>query len=478
MPRIVETPMWAKQRELAALVLDPNPTYTQIATGGSRGGGKSTSVGRCHVLAALAYPRLHSVIIRRGTEEIINNYKDQIQEFTRELGVQNAFKYLEQKHFFRCLNGSKISLSFISEEKDYRKHIGQEYGLISLTEGQEHEKKRWTDMGGSNRAGLSDYTPRMTVDFNPGGIGQEWLTEMFVNPQTRPAHCKWIPTWIWDCPSTMLKNPNYISKNLMDLPDWQMKQWLWGRFDVMAGKYFVIPPWLIKTSIKQGLVANEDPSKIDIPRWADWSAGVDYGDTSPFAVEYNAKWQDLWTGKEHIHTVREIYEANLDLDQQAYRVRDKETELRDLGFLHDNRVDYYADPSVARKTPGESEDQSRSIASTWKKYGFYVRAARTNERIYGWKLMKMLLRHGVWTIDGDCKALLSEMGTAVANGSPGPPVDEDIKQGLNVKDHALDGQRYDLVSVFPRGYSEPELDPISQMPFVDRDLPRVPEAVR
>lgn len=468
MPRIVEVKKWAKQREFEGYVLAKEPTFTCIGTGGSRGGGKSEGVATTHVDCALAYPNLQSIILRKGTEDIIQNYKYRILSYLKtELNAPDAFKYLEGKHYFRGINGSEIRLGFISDEKSYGRYLGQEYGLISLTEAQEHERKRWDDMGGSNRRGRwCDYIPRMTADFNPGGIGTEWQIDLFVNEKTRPAHYKWIPSYIWDCPSTIFKNPNYIREKLAGLPNWQMKQWLLGKFDVVAGQYFVIPPHLIRRSVPAMLVDNPDPEVIAIPRWADWSGGVDYGDAKPFAVAFTAKWKDSWTGQEHVHLVAEIYEANLDPDKQAERVAEKEQELRDRGLLH-GEVVYYADPSVVRKVPTVGEQTSRDIASMWRRYGFVTKSARTNNRVYGWKLMKTLWRHGVFTIDPDCQAFRYEAGAAVNNGAPGPPIDEDIKQGTNVRDHILDGTRYNLVSIFPRGYEEEKIvDPLGRSPVV------------
>lgn len=466
MPRVVETAAWGKQREFIDAVLAKSPTKTCVGTGGSRGGGKSTITGRAHVLAGLAYPHLKSIILRMGTESVIQNYRDQIQLFLKEIGASSAYRYLEGKHYFRGVNGSDIHLGFIAKEADYGKYLGQEYGLISLTEAQEHVRKKWDDMGGSNRAGSSSYVPRRTADFNPGGIGSEWQVELFVNPKTRPNNYQWIPSFIWDCPSTIIKNPNYIRENLMVLPPWQQKQWLWGKFNALAGQYFTIPPHLIRVSVPAMLVDNPDPGVIAIPRWAEWSAGVDYGDSKPFAVTFTAKWKDNWTNAEHVHMAAEIYEANLDPDKQAERVAEKEQELRDSGLLHGTVV-YYADPSVSRKVASVGEEQSRDIASMWRRYGFVTRAARTNNRVYGWKLMKTLYRHGIFTIDPNCQAFLYESNTAVANGAPGPPIDEDIKQGTSVRDHALDAARYDMVSIFPRGYQEEKVvDPLGRSPVV------------
>lgn len=457
MPRVIETEMWSKQRELTELVLEKTPRYRRIGTGGSRGGGKSTVTGRSHVLACLKYPRLRTIILRKGTEDVVHNYRDQVQQFLQDHGLNLTFRYLEGKHYFRGINGSSIRLGFIAQEKDYGRYLGHEYGLISLTEAQEHERKRWGDMGGSNRAGGSDYVPRMTADFNPGGIGNDWLNELFVDPKTRPDHYYWIPTWIWDCPSTIIKNPNYIKENLLGLPEWQVKQWLWGRFDALAGQYFVIPPWLIKKAIPKDVVESAEPDVIEIPQWAQWSCGVDYGDEVPFALVYAAKWRDLWTNREHVHFVKEVYEANLDLDQQAIRAMEAEADLRERGLLH-GRVVYYGGMDIKKKQPSESDQMSRTIAQVWKKYGFRVKPCRTNNRVYGWKLMKMLYRHEVLTVDESCKAFLNESFNAKANGAPGPPIDEDIQQAANLPDHALEAGRYNLVSIFPHGYKAPKTE--------------------
>jgi len=434
--------------------LKEDPEYTVLGYAGGRSAGKSYATALLHMLVALKYPLVKTLILRRGQESVVVNYRDTILTLARQLGLEKAFRYYA-KHYFKVANGSFIYLGFIDDPRDYEKYLGSEYGLISLTEASQHSEDRWDDLSGSNRAGMSDYVPRMTLDTNPGGKGAGWIEDRFGlrDPSTRlPGHL-WIPAYIWDCPTALIKNPHYVEQNLKHLPAWQRKQWIFGRFDVLAGSYFRMDERYFLSAIPENPAVayptEDPPGKITIPRWAQWWGGVDYGDASPFAVLFGARWTDPYTGRTHMHIVREIYQANLDLDEQAFLVQETEDRLRQEGLLHGNVV-YYADPSVGRATPMLSSSLSRSIAEIWRRCGFYTRPARSNERIPGWKLIKHLLYRGELTIDRSCKALRGEMAMAVVEGAPGPPKSEDIQQGPNIKDHALDALRYLIVSTFRR----------------------------
>ena len=406
------------------------------------------------------YGQTKGLIIRRTQSAADQSLKSEIDKVIKMLGIPaSTIKYRVNDKLFLFPNGSSIKLGYCKQAEDYAQYMGVEYADIAFEELTQHEEEKWNLVGGSNRSNNPNCKAKRWGNCNPGGIGHAWVKERFVDPDTRVKGSLFIQSLIQNNLATLENDPSYCKRVLDVLPDWQRRQWRDGNWDAMAGAYFSLPSHLIRPTYEP-LRQDNPADAIEIPYWATWYGGVDFGSAAPFVTLFIAKWQDA-SGMNHSHVAREIYKANLHLDQQAEQVLEIQELLRDQTICNTDQITYYGDPAIAKRTESIAAEAGKTIRSTWANYKFYVLPAHTNGRVPGWQLLRYLLYKGIITIDPSCKALINEIKSAIYEGTKagGSPTGEDIQQGTDVPDHALDALRYFIVSTFRVGFSQREIDP-------------------
>lgn len=417
--------------------------------GGARGGGKTWASSAAAVLLCLRHQNARGLILRKGQAPVTKQYRDTIKHILASLGMKHAATWIQNERLFRFQKtGSEIHLGYITREQDYEIYQGLEYGFIALEEAVQHTAASWDAVSGSRRSKSPTMKPRRWLTCNPGGIGQQWVKERFVNPITRwPGHL-WIKSTIRDCPATIASNPDYVSGILLKQPAWRVRQWLDGDWDSQAGSYF---------DMDFGTVIRES---TDIPRYAEWYGGVDWGWNAPFATVWIATWKDyipdatglIFKEVDRAHVVAEVYEKGLYLDEQARKVHEVERELEQKHKMYAEECVYYGDWSIGQAIEGERETQGRTKARVWSDHGFDVSPVRRHSRVAGWQLLREMMKSGVLTIAPECKSLLNELSGAVYE-TPDSGDDEDMSD--ECPDHALDALRYAVVSIYGLDYASP-----------------------
>ena len=449
----------APQRHFLNSVLRDD-TVDTICYGGARGGGKTFVSASGMTLRRIEYPKTRGLMLRRTQSASDQNLKAEIDKVIDMLGIPyRAVKYKVNDRLFEFPNRSTIKLGYCKLDSDYQQYMGTEYTDICFEEGTQHPKTAWDLVGGSNRSNVRNCRPKRWMTANPGGIGHTWVLRDFIDPLSRLDGVLYIPSLIANNYAQLENDPGYTRRVLDVLPDWQRRQWRDGDWNAIAGAYFSMPSEMIRPTFDPSRSDNPE-NAIQIPYHAVWYGGVDFGSSAPFAVQWVAKWKDS-NGKNHAHVVKELYRANLHLDEQAEHVNEIEELLREKSLLNAERVIYYGDPAIKKKIESVSTEAGATIRSTWALHKFYVLPAHTNARVPGWELMRYLIHRGILTVDPSCRALISEMRGAIYEGTKagGAPTGEDIEQGSEVSDHQLDSLRYCLASTFRIGFSERDIDP-------------------
>lgn len=419
----ISIPCSVTQRQFLDAVLNDD-TVDMVGFGGARGGGKTMVSCLAMVLRRLKYANTRGLMLRRTQSSADQSLKNEIEKVLGLLGIpRGGVRYRVHDRTYIFPNGSTILLGYCQNDEDYTRYLGVEYADIAWEELTQNARANFDRVNGSNRSNNAACRPKIWATCNPGGIGHGWVKEMFVDAGTRNGNVLFIQSLIKHNLASLEQDPGYVKRVLDPLPDWQRAQWRDGNWEAIAGAYFEINPAQV--------------IKRDVPYWASWYGGVDWGRVDPFSVVYLAKWQD-WEGRNHAHLEVEIYKPGLHLDEQAEKVHETEESLRTIQNANFHSVIYYADPSVAKATEGLATEAGRTIRSTWANHDFYVLPAHTNARVPGWQLLRYLLYKGILTISPNCRALLSELRSAVYEGtkSGGEPTGEDIDK--NCKDHALD----------------------------------------
>jgi hypothetical protein len=370
------------------------------------------------------------------------------QAFIRRLGLKmgsrfsGGIQWLEKEKRFHFPNGSMMQVGYCgTKASDWEQYVGQQWDDIWFEQAEQWQEHIYDNLRSSNRRSTGNTTcdVRTLVTFNPGGIGSEWVRRRIVEPLSRDNGIKFFKSMVRENYATLERDPSYILRSLSKITDPILRQqWLEGDWDAKGNVFFQLSP---PGHEKPGTVSEED-----VPFYADWYGGVDWGRDKPFAYLIGATWRDN-KGLRHLHIAAEVYVTHRELDEQAILALECERNLR-LRHPHMHDVEQrWADWSTSNPIEGESTEQTRTKASVWRKYGFNTYASRRTARSSGWELLKYLIRHQILTISPDCVNLIREFKSAVkANGH------EDIDQN-RCEDHALDALRYMITNIFPLDFS-------------------------
>jgi phage terminase large subunit len=444
-PRQVKIMATSAQREVLQRFLFDGPETSTVATGGTRFGGKTWTGANCIGLACLMHSGLRGLALRTVLKASDLNMGEELkQAFFRPMGLplgsrrRGEIQHLVADHQFHFPNGSLIQLGFCKRPNDWEQHLGLQWDFIWWEQAEQFTEDSYDKLGGSNRPNNTDFSPKVLLTFNPGGIGAPWIKRRVVDPETRDARAIYVPSHIDDCPATLERDPGYIIRSLNKTKDPILRaQWRKGDWDALSGIYFRLLP---DDGERLGTI-----QEVKVPYYAEWYGGVDWGGSKPFAYLVVAQWKDA-RGKDRIHVVGEVYEGGLDLDIQAERALQLDAQLR-KEYPRYEVVMRMADPSTANPIEGESTEQSRSKAEIWAKHGFTTYPSMKYGRTSRWELFKYLMRHRIMTIDPSCVNLIRELRGAVRL-----PDKEDIDQ-LRCPDHALDALSYPTCYLFGLEYA-------------------------
>jgi len=444
--KTVRVPLTSDQRlALQAALFDPD--IREIGLGGARGTAKT--FGACAICLAylMKYPGEWAVVLRRTERAAVANIRDEFYKVAELFDVPVRFNVSRAE--FYLPNGSEFHIRHCAREADYREYQGLPYALIWFEEATQHQRMAYLLLGGSRRVRNPGTKPLRLATANPGEIGDRWFIERFVQDDTRPEGVLWIPSNLFQSLPTLERNPGYYDEVLSRLPRWKQLQWVEGRWDVLAGSYFDLHPRLIE--------------EMTPPYWAKWYAGSDWGYwPDPFATVWFARWRDA-EGHDHVHVALELGAYKLEPDLQAQRAVEFERKAFDDGYMLSPVRLRYADPQAWRRQEAESTEMGRTIASIWRRHGWVTLRAKTNARVPGWELLRIVMRpvypdgRSVLTISPRCRALLNEIQYAVQEGAPDNITGHDIDPSCD--DHYLSALRYGLVSTLGINYQIETLDP-------------------
>lgn len=444
---LAKTPPRLQQWAEHDVIFKPNPgpqteflaaTEREVLFGGSRGPGKTTAL----LVDPLRYctnGNSANLILRRTMPEL----RDMI--FKSQEWYPKAFpkaKWREQDKLWIFPSGARIEFGFAETEADLMRYQGRAYSWIGIDEaGQFPSRVYLTRLTGSLRTTDPALPTYIRLTANPGGPGQLWLREDFVDPappNTRfevPLQVKgldgkvietsitrrFIPATIYDNPH-LLHDASYLAM-LANLPETLRKQWLEGDWYADEGRAF--PEFDPRVHVVEPF---EIPS--DWPRFR----ACDWGYSSPacvlwFAVDWDG---NLWV-------YDELYVKGVTADVFARVVRD-----RDNGAPMTAQI---LDASVWQKRG----DVGPSIAETMNQNGCRWRPSDRSprSRISGKlevhrRLAKRPQSDGTEApalrVFKTCRNLIKQMQTLpLADNNP-----EDVD--TKAEDHAYDALRYGVMS--------------------------------
>jgi hypothetical protein len=437
-----------------------------VALGGTRFGGKTWTGAFAFGLLCMLFPGVKCLALRRVVSAAELNMGDELRAaFFAQLGIvcdskrsTGGVQYLSRSQpgpRFVFPNGSVIQLGYCNKPGDWEIYLGPQWDAIWFEQAEQFTEKAFDLLGGSNRPNNPAFSSKMLLTFNPGGLGAPWVQRRIVSDKTRDRRTLFFPASVQNSLATLERDPGYVMRSLRGITDPILReQWWLGNWDILSGVYFRMVP---EREDRMGTV--QETARVGMPYYADWHCGVDWGYDDPWCCLWFASWGET-TGedepeKRHIHVVDEVYQTGLDFDQQTWMALQRDKALKEeFRYMHDVGLLRLADASTAYPNPmvRAGSDQSRSVADVWRSYGFNTYPSnRGVGRVAGWNQIRLLLRHGILTIDPRCVNLIREMKGAVRSAD-----NEDISK--QCPDHALDSLRYVTTYLFPVTFTVPTED--------------------
>lgn len=254
----------------------------EIFYGGARGGGKSYGSlldWYKHQLKHGKYSK--GILFRRTYPEL-----EDIVEKSRLIFPLFGAKYLESKRTWIFKNGSKLKLRYLDKDKDAGNYQGHEYTWMGFDEAGRWPSPKPIDMLRACLRSPTGIPVRFILTGNPGGPGHNWLKLRFIDPVSpevvqkivQPDGSVWTRVFIFakvqDNKILLKSDPGYIGRLHASGPDWLVRAWLDGDWDIIAGgaiddiwkrNVHVIKPFII-------------PSTWRVNRAFDW------GSSKPFST--------------------------------------------------------------------------------------------------------------------------------------------------------------------------------------------------
>lgn len=418
----------------------------QLFYGGARGGGKTDFMLGDYLQDVQKYGKhWQGIIFRRSFKQL-----EGMILRSHELYPKTGAVWAEGKSRWVWPNGAMLRFRFLDRDADAENYQGHAYPWIGFEElGNFPSPAPYKKLIACNRWAEADIpTKRIRSTGNPGGPGQGWIKDWFIDhsplgftPRIDPVtkhDVMFIPAKVSDNKILLKNDPGYIDSLRGTGSPELVRAWLEGDFNAIVGGFF--PEFG-----PQHIIA-----PFEIPsHWTRFRA-IDWGSAKPFSVQ----WMTISDGTlpqfpvNSIIVYREWYGGvtNVGLKMNSTDVA-KGILAREA---KDEKIQYtVADPSIFKVDDGPSIAENLNLA------GVPCYPA-DNKRIVGWQQLRDRL------IGYDDKPLLYIVGVACSNlVRTLPALQHDTVNAEDCDtegdDHSSDACRYGIQS---RPYTPPKEEPL------------------
>ena len=287
---------------------------------------------------------------------------------------------------------------------------------------------------------------RMVSTGNPGGVGHNWVKSRFVDPappltlvedQYGSTRC-FIPAKLSGNLILADADPPYADRLRNSGPEWLVKAWLDGDWNIVAGGMFD-DIWKTQMHVIE---------PFNIPETWRIDRSFDWGSTRPFSVQWWAESDGEYMPngnyypKGTLFHIAEWYGCN-GKPNEGLRMLASEVArgIRDI----ENKMDVYAYPGPADPSIFASENGT-SIADEMGRSGCRWERAN-NTRKSGWERMRRMLKASLDENMEDAGMFVFDSCRHFIRTVPSLPRDNrDLDDAdTNAEDHAADACRYRIM---------------------------------
>lgn len=422
--------------------------HTYTAFGGARGGGKSWAVRTKAILLALNYPGIKLMIVRRTYSELRANHITELCRLTADIA-----EYSESKKELHFENGSVLRFAACRNVADLDKFQGLEADVVFIDEATQFTREMFDRIRACVR-GVNSHPKRIYLTCNPGGVGHQWVKELFIDKKENEKDYHFIKSLVTDNKILLESDPEYINK-LRALPAKLRRAWLDGDWNIFEGQFF--EEFRDDPAHYGDRLFTHVIEPFEIPR--DWVIyrSFDFGYSRPFSCDW---WAIDYEGRAYL--ILQLYgctDPNVGIkwppDKIFSEIHRIESEHR---WLRGKQIFGVADPSIWDASRGEA-----IIEAADRNFVFFQPG--DNKRLPGWMQI-----HYRMAFDSGGKPMVYFFNTCrhairtipLLNYSESSPEDLDTSQ----EDHFADSMRYFCMSrpMTPKLHTETvrtDIDPLS-----------------
>lgn len=424
--------------------------------GGARGGGKTDAVIGKWVYHTNKYgSAAHGVMFRRTFKQL-----EEVLKRTRELYPKMGATYSVTAQTWSFPNGSTLKLRHLDNEVDAQAYQGHQYTFLVFEEATNWPTSRPIDMLRATLRSAQGVPTQLILTANPGGPGHNWVKTRFITPARNGYQLitdlesglnrVFIPSKLSDNKILVEHDPTYQARLKQTGHAAQVKAWLEGDWDIVAGGFFDD----VFRANKHILRPMALPDDWQLMLSFDWgfSAPASLGVWARVTSDPSKFWEKL--GKRlprgSLIRIRELY--TVQKDDQGFVKPNVGMKLtnEELGSAIARKIKALkyprmavADPSIFSEQGGPSTYDRMKAGARQESYNLILSKA-DNNRQAGWSRMRELLqnaaqdipeREGMWIFD-TCEDWLRTVPVLQADRLNPDDVDTDTE------DHAADDSRY------------------------------------
>lgn len=452
-----------KQKLFLDLILGDK--YSWVGFGGAKGGSKSAGLQRILVALMFMFPGIAMLLVRRTYDEVLSNHVRKIIDAFP--WMSEHYRKSDKLFEIPCDGGktSRLQIGYGENEGDVMRYNGMDdFALVAVDQAEQFPESDLHILKSCNRTLVRDFKPKLALTFNPGGPSHAYLKRLFVEPrefqrnERADDYAPLVQAYGWDNVEWVRGELEKQGLTATDYYSWdeeKRKEWflesdygrdllgldpplpsyyLWGDWNVFAGKYF---------SRFDRDKHTVDPDEMALKPWYHRWISVDIGFAHPTAIYWHC-----FDGKS-IWTYREYVAAELEADEIG-RVIVQESMLglgpNGLPVMENISEVYLSPDGFTRKT--SSKTQAQAMGDVLAAAQLPRPRVADDNRVDGWRLMARSMNDGTWKISRSCERLIKRIPQAQRKDDNL----EDVKKFDG--DDELDSARYGLKS-YQRAEREP-----------------------
>ena len=214
----------------------------EIFYGGARGGGKSHGILLDFCKHAFEHgENVSGILFRRTYPELedLQNKAHKIFPYLKAIWRAQARQWIFP-------SGASLKMRYLSNEDTANNYIGHEYTWMGFDQLDLWPKQNTVDKLKANLRNPYGIPSRMVATGNPGGVGHNWIKERYIDPakprtlittENGSTRC-FIPAKVTDNKILLDADPKYIDRLKESGPEWLVRAWLDGDWDIVAGGMF------------------------------------------------------------------------------------------------------------------------------------------------------------------------------------------------------------------------------------------------